>query len=412
MMIWIRLALRNALRNHRRSMLTVGTVLVATALITVALSWIEGLFGTIVRDQTAASGHIRIVDADFAAREELMPLYENIPEVEPVLAALRAVPGVVDAQPRITAGVVITATEEIGEDFTLVVGATESYYRDHLNGPDSLVAGRWLSGAEKEVVLGRKLAERAEAEVGSSVLLLGQTQYGSMAPVSATVVGIVSANAMVDQQAYLPLEEARWLVDLPDGALEVLVYTASERREDVAPVLARLQGLAELKGLVASGWYEREPWASSMAMMGAMKGFIQALIVFIAALAIFNTMTMAVMERSGEIGVMRAMGLTRPGTVGLFVVEAVAIGLVGGLLGTGIGAAFGSWLEEHGVTLGSVADKVGGTLPIKATVYADVTPGIVVTSILLGLTIAVVGAVLPALRAASIQPVTAMHARR
>jgi ABC-type antimicrobial peptide transport system permease subunit len=64
------------------------------------------------------------------------------------------------------------------------------------------------------------------------------------------------------------------------------------------------------------------------------------------------------------------------------------------------------------VTLGGVADKIGGTLPMKATVYADVTLGIVTTSILLGLLIAVVGAVLPALRAASIQPVSAMHARR
>ncbi|GMV38290.1 MAG: hypothetical protein AMXMBFR64_00060 [Myxococcales bacterium] len=410
MSLWIKLALRNVLRNHRRSALTVGTILVATALITVALSWMEGLFGTMIRDQTAVGGHIRIVDADFAAREELMPLYENIAEVGPVLDAVRAVPGVVDAQARVTAGAVITAGEEIGEELTLVVGATDSWYREHLGGPGSLVAGRWSIG-EKEVVLGRKVAERAGAAVGSEILLLGQTQYGSMSPVSAKVTGIVSANALVDQQAFLSLEEARWLVDLPDGALEVLVYVRSERASDVAPVLARLRSLPSLAGLDATAWYEREPWASAMTMVGAMKAFIQALIVFIASLAIFNTMTMAVMERSGEIGVMRAMGLTRPGTVGLFVVEALAIGLTGGLTGTALGAAVGAWLEKNGVTLGAVADKVGG-LPMKATVYADVTPGILGTSILLGLCIAVVGATLPSLRAASIQPVTAMHARR
>jgi ABC-type lipoprotein release transport system permease subunit len=341
-----------------------------------------------------------------------MPLYENIAEVEPVLTALRATPGVLAAEPRITVGVVVTASEEIGEDFTLVVGATDTYYREHLDGPGSLVAGHWLSGSEKEVVLGRRVAERLDAGVGAEVLLLGQTQYGSMSPVTAKVVGIVSANALVDNQAYLPLEEARWLLDLPDGALEVLVYTESEREADVAPVLARLAGLPELDGLAVSAWYEREPWASSMTLVSAIKGFIQALIVFIGALAIFNTMTMAVMERSGEIGVMRAMGLTRPGTVGLFVVESLAIGLTGGVAGTAIGAAFGGWLERNGVTLGGVADKIGGTLPMKATVYADVTLGIVTTSILLGLLIAVVGAVLPALRAASIQPVSAMHARR
>ena len=412
MKLWIKLALRNMLRNRRRSLLTVGTVMVATCLITVALAWLEGIFGTIIREQTAASGDIRVVDADWAAREDIMPLYENIADVEPVLAAIRAVPGVVAAEPRITVGAVITATEEIGDDFTLVVGATDAYWRGRLRGPENLVAGRWLSGAEKEVVLGRKVAARVGADVDTEVLLLGQTQYGSMSPVKARVVGIVSANAMIDQQAFVPLEEARWMVDLPDGSLEVLVYAASERRADVAPVLGALRGLPGLEGLDVSAWYEREPFASAMTMIEAVKRFIQMLIVFIAALAIFNTMTMAVMERSGEIGVMRAMGLTRPGAVGLFVIEALGIGLTGGLLGTGLGAAFASWLERHGVSLGDVTDRMGGSLPMKSTVYADLTPGIVLSSILLGLAIAVVGAILPALRAASIQPVAAMHARR
>ena len=412
MTLWIKLALRNMLRNRRRSLLTVGTVLVATCLITVALAWLEGIFGTIVRDQTAASGHIRVVDADFAAREELMPLYENIADVGPVLDAIRATPGVEAAEPRIMTGAVITATEEIGDDFTMVVGAQDSYWKERLKGPDNLVAGRWLSGAAKEVVLGRKVAERVGADLGTEVLLLGQTQYGSMSPLTAKVVGIVSANAMVDQQAFIPLEEARWMVDLTDGSLEVLVYAASEQRSDVTPVLERLRTLPALDGLDVSAWYQREPFASAMTMVGAVKGFIQFLIVFIAALAIFNTMTMAVMERSGEIGVMRAMGLTRPGTVGLFVVESIGIGLTGGLLGTGLGSAFGAFLERHGVSIGDLTDRMAGSLPIKATVYADLTPRIVVTSIVLGLAIAIVGAVFPAMRAGSIQPVAAMRARR
>ena len=78
-------------------------------------------------------------------------------------AAARAVPGVVDAQPRIVTGVVITADEEIGDEFALVTGATDTYYRERLRGPEHLAAGVWLSGNPKEVVVGRRVAARLGA---------------------------------------------------------------------------------------------------------------------------------------------------------------------------------------------------------------------------------------------------------
>lgn len=412
-MLWIRLALRNTLRNRRRTALTAATILLATAMLTITLAWLEGVFGTMIRDFTAASGGIRVVDADWAAREALAPMYENIAETDPVVAAIRAVLGVTGVEPRITMGVAITATDEIGESFAQVVGATDSYYRERLDGPGNLVHGEWLSGAGKEVVLGRKTAERAEATVGMKVLMLGQTQYGSMSPLGAKVVGIVSGNALVDNQAFITLEDARYLADIPDGALEVLVYGPSERQSDLAPLVAAIGAVPALQGLDVSGWYARDPWASTLTVLGGVRGFIQALIVFIAALAIFNTMTMAVMERSGEIGVMRAMGLTRVGALGLFTVEALSIGLFGALAGGGLGAAIGSLLERTGISLKQdVVERMGATLPMKATFYADLTPEIVVNAMALGLFIALLGAILPALRAASIQPVAAMHARR
>ena len=59
-----------------------------------------------------------------------------------------------------------------------------------------------------------------------------------------------------------------------------------------------------------------------------------------------------------------------------------------------------------------MVDKVGAAFPMKATFYAHLTPEIILNAVILGAVIAVVGAILPALRAASIQPVVAMRARR
>lgn len=410
--LWLKLAVRNALRNIRRSGLTALTVVVGTSLFTISVAWINGMFGGIINQYTAASGHIRLVDADFAAKEELHPLYDNIEDTAPLLAALRAVPGVVAAEPRIMTGATLTKTEEIGEDFALVVGATESYYRDRLHGPDTIQEGTWLTGKPGEVVLGRVVARQAQLRVGDEVLLLGQTQYGSMAPVTAKVVGIATGDGALEQQAFLPLSELQWMVDLPDGALEVLVYTEGRDAETVAPVAAAIAGLEEAKGLAVLSWYTQDPWAGLLGILDGVQWFIQMLIVFIAALAIFNTMTMSVLERSGEIGVMRAMGMSGAGAVGLFVLEAVAIGLVGGVSGAALGALPSWYLQVHGVTLSSDVVEKMGSFPLSATFYANLTPTILAQAVLLGLIIAVAGAFIPALRAARVQPVTAMRRRR
>ena len=413
MKLWIRLALRNALRNRRRTALTTATVLIACAMLTVALSWVEGIFGGMTQSFVASSGHVRIVDADFAKREVLQPLEENVPDTDKLIAALRGVPGVLDVQPRITTGAVITADEEIGDDFTMVVGATEAYYRDHMDAASKVVAGTWLTGAKKEVVLGRRVAERIGVELGGEVLLLGRTQYGSMSPVTAKVVGVAGGDMQVELQAFLPLEELRWMTDIPGGALELLVYASAMKPRQLAPLVSRLRARPELRGMAVQGWYEREPWASMTGMIQGIRAVIEAMIVFIAALAIFNTMTMAVLERSNEIGVMRAMGLTARGTVGLFLVESMVIGHAGGVVGTAIGSVGGYFLETRGINLGEeLVEKMGEAFPVQSTFYGDLTPGIMATAVGFGLLIAVLGALLPALRAAHIQPVTAMRARR
>jgi putative ABC transport system permease protein len=412
-MLWIKLALRNARRNSRRTLLTAITVVVATALLTVTLAWMDGIFGGIMDAYTATAGHIRIVDSDFAAREELSPLYENIDPVAPVLEAIRKVPGVHYATARISTGVVITANEEIGDNFAPVLAGEDVYFRDRLRGPERLARGRWLSGKSREAVLGRRVAERIGADIGSEVLMLGQTQYGSMSPITAQVVGIAGGDTMIDEQIFIPLDEAQYLLDLPEGALEILVYGASQRPAIIGPLSDRLRSLPALEGLEVAGWYQREPWLSVIAMVSAIQAFIQFLVVFIAALAIFNTMSMSVMERTSEIGVMRAMGLSRLGALGLFIVEASSIGLLGAAFGVGIGSAGAWYLETYGITLGEgMVSKMGGSFPMTETFYADLNPGTVTTGIFLGLLIAVVGAVLPSLRAASIQPVVAMRQRR
>jgi ABC-type lipoprotein release transport system permease subunit len=405
-----RLAMRNTLRRRVRTLLTAGMVVLGVALLLNALSWVRGVFGSMLASATALGGHVRVVDPDFAAREELLPLYENLPRTAPLVEALERQPGVVAVEERIMAGVTVTVGKEIGEVFALAVGAGERYFRERMGAKDKLVAGRWFSGAPDEVIAGAKVAEQAGAKVGDEVVLLGVTQDGSLSPLKGRLVGIVRTGAgALDQQLMLPLAQLRHLADIPEGATELLVYAS--RHEEGDALAASLRAVPALRALAVQSWSEREPWKSLTSTVRGIQAVVVFIFVFLTALGIWNTMMMSVLERTHEIGVLRAMGLGRAGTLALFVGEALVIAVVGGLVGVGLGA-YPAWLlETKGIHIG---ERTAANLPaaLSETIHGDLTLETVAMSFGLGLLMAVLGTLIPALRAASIQPVSAMRSGR
>ena len=421
----VRLAARSTLRHRARTLLTAGMVAMSVMLLIVALSWVTGIFGQMLADATSMSGHVRIVARAYAEREQLAPLYENLQPIGALVDLLRCQPGVVAVEPRIATGVTVTVGEEIGEVFALLVGAGPRYYSDHVQAHRHLARGRWFAGAG-ELVMGHRVARQAAAKLGDEVVLLGLTQDGSLSPLKATLVGILSGgNSFFDRQVFMPLEPLQWLTDIPDGAIEVLVF--GERYQEAANLAHSLRRLPELRepaalglliegepgGLAVQAWSERDPWAGMLEVIGSIQGVIVFFIVLLAALGVLNTMMMSVLERTSEIGVLRAMGLGRPGVVGIFLFEALVIALVGGLAGVLLGLGPAWLLQTRGVRLGEdIASSLSADMPLSAVVHGDLTAGIVVAAFLLGLLTAVLGSFLPAMRAASIQPVVAMRSRR
>lgn len=405
-----KLAARNALRRPVRTALTAGMVVLAVALLLLSMTWIGGAMGSALAASTSMAGHARVVTPGFVEREELMPLEENLEEVEPLVELVRRQPGVTGVEPRITTGVLVTAGDEIGDVHAGAVGAQESFFREQLGLKEKLVSGAWFSGAPDEIVAGVKVVELTGAKIGDELLLLGMTQDGSMSPITGRLVGIVRTGGQpADRQVLLPLERLQWMTDIPDGATELLVFGADyQKAGELAAQLRALPGLAQLS---VQSWDEREPWKSLAATTQSMQAIIISVIVLLAALGIWNTMMMSVLERTHEIGVLRALGLSRLGAVSLFVGEALAIGVLGGLVGVGLGAIPSYLLAKHGLHIG---EQTASTVSIgmSETIYGEMKFEYVVAAFGLGLLMAVLGSVLPAIRSASIQPVTAMRSGR
>lgn len=409
MTLLVRLALRNAVRSPTRTGLTALTLVLGTALLTVAMAWLDGVFGDSLAKAAEPVGHVRVADPDWARREALFPLASNLPETDGLVERIAAVPGVVAVYPRIVQPVTLTVDrpdgEALGEVLGLAIGASDAWMRERLALEAALTTGRLAEG-DGEVVLGATLARRLGARPGDDLLVLGSTQDGSLAPIRARLVGVASqGSAVVDQGVFLTLEKSRWMADIPDGATELLVYGASR---DDAPALARAVGALGLESVVVEAWSARAPWSALLGLLAFVRAALEGIIVLVTALGVWNTMMMSVLERQSELGVLRAMGLSRAGTVALCLIEALGIAVIGGAVGVGLGAVGALWLETNGLDLGPrVAQNLAIQVPTR--VHADFQPSIAAWAFGLGLLTAALGSLAPAMRAAAIQPVDAIR---
>jgi putative ABC transport system permease protein len=401
-------------------------VLLGCALLTIGLAWVLGIQGNFIDASVRANGHVRLVSDAYDKRERIQPLYENLPQTDALIERLSQVEGVRTVYPRIQVGVLASVGNEIGEVYGQIIGAPLPYFETILDLKPRVIDGTWFSAEpDNEALIGQALANTMGVVAGDEAIFIGQTQDGSPSPIKVTVVGVVdTGNGLFDKQVFVPLEKARWLTDIPEGAIELLLF--GDNPPDARHIMARLTpqldeiardaGLTDIEGQPAgfamSSWNTREPFASLLLFARIIMGAIAAIIVFITALGVLNTMLMSVLERTAEIGVLRAMGMKVHAVVLMFVLEALAISSIGGLLGAILGSGVALLMERYGVDLGSTASDLPDTIPANSTLYPDWSPEIALVAFGLGLVMAFIGSASPALRAARIQPVTAMRARR
>jgi ABC-type lipoprotein release transport system permease subunit len=252
------------------------------------------------------------------------------------------------------------------------------------------------------------VVDQLKAKLGDELVLLGSTQDGSMSSIKGRLVGVVHG-AGVEQSVLLPLERAQYLTDMPGAATEVLLY--GDDFHQAAGLAARLRMLPGLAKLKTEAWSERDPWQAITATVDAVMNVMIFIIGLMTALGIWNTMTMTVLERTSELGVLRAMGMSRPKLVFLVVLEATAIAVVGGLVGVLLGSGPAWLLSTRGIHYGAriAANSAFG---VSETMYGQYDLRTAASCFVLGVVMALVGSLVPALRAASIQPVTAMRTGR
>jgi putative ABC transport system permease protein len=229
-------------------------------------------------------------------------------------------------------------------------------------------SGTLSADAPQGIAMARGLAALLGMEDGDDVSLLVSTVHGQANAADATVIDRYSTGnaGLEDKALFVPLALAQSLYDAPDQADRLTILLPDIALTDAAR--ARLAPAFAAAGLdlEISTWQELSAFYRQVkGMFDMIFAFILAIVLTIVVMSVTNAMSMAVVERTREIGTLRAMGLRRAGVVRLFVTEAlllVGLGCAAGLALTllaraGVNAAGLSYTPPNGT--GSVLLLVG-----------------------------------------------------
>ena len=404
-MFIIKLAIRNVFRNTRRSMLTGASIMFSVAILIFAWSFIEGS----IKDMSDAfirfqSGHIRVLTEEFAKQERMFPLQYSIPDYLTVQEKIAAVPGVKTAAGRLKFGVLLDYEGNTKQ--TMGMGIDPAAEDQILKLSQKIVQGRMIHAGTDEVNIGVNMARDLKLKLGDILTVVTQTAYGSMSAKNFKVVGIYNFDSpTIDRKVFLvPITSAQYLLDLSGSASEIFIITKqADAARKVAQNISSLLG----KNFRTTAWQDQGAIYFFLELVKYIYLIILIIIVLLSAFTILNTMFMAVLERTREIGMMKALGMTNRNLIIMVILEALVLGALASLAGAVLGTGLSYYMSTHGLDVTKTVEKMD--FPTFNVYYGDFSWKYIWVSFIIGMICSVLASVFPALRAAKLEPTEALH---
>ncbi|ATE59117.1 ABC transporter permease [Thauera sinica] len=398
----VMLAARNLARQRRRGLLALLTVCGGVVAYLLAGGFIEWIFHD-MRESTIHSqlGHIQITRPGYFSNGVSDPYRYLLPGATDEVARLGG-DKVRTISPRLAFNGLISR-----EDATVsfVGEGIDPALERPISRAITIVSGRDLAdGDANEVLLGEGLAANLGAAAGDSVVLLATTAEGGINAVELKVAGLFATitKSYDDSVLRAPIGVARRLMRV-EGATTWVVLLG-----DTAETAA---ATASLRRSMPAASFEITPWNEladfynkTVELFSRQVGVVRALIALIVVLSISNTLSMAVIERTSEIGTSMALGVRRRGILGLFLCEGALLGIAGGLLGVALGLVLAEAISLVGIPMPPPPGMARGYLGQIA-----VTPALALDALLLAFVTTLVASLFPAWKASRMQIVDALR---
>ncbi|TWI62179.1 putative ABC transport system permease protein [Pseudoduganella lurida] len=347
MMTWLNLAVRNLFRNGRRSGFTVLAIGLGFLAVNVLGGFTNYMFTSLQHGYIygEANGHLTVFRRGFLDRGKLDPtrFLLDAAAVQGIRTVLRQHPEVLLATPQLQisgllsngqVSTIFLASGRVPSDVA-AIAALGSAGADRVRRFD----GAPLSDARSfGIGVSHGLARQLDLALGATAVAMAPTVSGQINALDAQLVQLIDApvEALDDKLATVPLAFAQALYDTASVDRVTVVLAPGSDPATVRAALAREMAHAGLAVEVRT-WEELSPFYTKVKKMFDVIFLISFLIVFtIVVMSVVNTFTMAVLERTREIGTLRAIGMRRRGIVGLFALESAVLAGFGTLLGAAL----------------------------------------------------------------------------
>jgi len=403
-----KIALRNVLKNKRRTFLNVLTIGLNVFIILYGLGMMKGQFDSMFEKIiNLGSGHFKIYNKDYVDEKTMMPLDVNIKNPDEVIKRIEKIPYFKGATKRIVHTGIISNTKK---KLNVVITGVDMKKEKELFETFSNIKGSVAGGGSSGVVVGKKLSELLDVEEGNRLLLFSQTRQSANNLVDVNTTGIYSNGykMMEKTKVFIPLKYAESFMDMDNMATEIVVML--DKSSHVAAAGKQLASIIEneFPGLVLLDWQEENPDLIEMARMKYANMIVIILVlVFLAVFIITNTLTMAVFERIPEIGTIRAIGMGAGQVRLMFLMEGVVLGLFGLIAGYIMAGPLIYYLSTTGIILPAESME-SFDMPMDATMKAVTSYKDYIFAAVVCFAAGIIGSIMPARRAAKVNIVKAL----
>lgn len=353
MFTWFKIAFRSLIKNARRSLFTILAVGIGFSAVNIFGGFTEYIFSSLEGSfiYTQANGHITLFKEGFRTKGKIDPVSYLISEqeVQDITDALSEFPEVLVVTPQLHISGLVS-NGEVSPIF-MGVGRVPSHTRlinDQATGllkTIKLFEGKPL---QDDIMYGvgfsSGLAEQLNLQLGSDAVAVAPTVDGQINALDVQVYQTFEApfELLNDKLMLVPLSFAQSLYDTTSvDRLTILLRDT----DHTLLVKEKLQALLNEKG-----WnFEIVTWKELSFFYNKVKDMFEVIFLFIffivfviAVMSVVNTIGMAVMERTKEIGTIRALGVKRRGIITLFTIESTLLGLMG--VGFGLFLTLSNWL--------------------------------------------------------------------
>jgi len=400
----LRLSWRNLWRNHRRTYIMLGAISVGVWAMIFMTALMRGMVDDMLNQGIRnLPGHIQIQHSEFLDDPSVVNSMDE-PAGE-LLIALNQ-PGAKRWASRIKVPAVI-ASERESRGINLI--GVEAEAESDISGiPAQISAGRFLeSNQDKGVVIGAKLAQRLETRLGKRVVVMSQDPDNNISERGFRVVGIYRAEmpGLEEYNVYAALGSLQQLLRIEGRVSQVILVDEDYR--DIDTLYRRIERVTPAT-LDIKPWYEIDSYLA--AMFNMMDGFvlIWVIIIFLAlSFGLVNTLVMAVFERVREIGLIQALGMRPQLIVYQILLESLLLLLIGLVIGNGLALITVKPLES-GLDVSAVAEGMA-MMGVGSVLYPKLTLDDMLLANSVVIVLGILTSILPAWRAAHLDPVRALN---